>query len=240
MKKLSQPRLLVLGGGLRPSDRQLTPKLNPPPRRPYPIDASFLVPTQPRLPRLSHDTVADKINNKSTDDTDKCNRIHPMNVQTEDLHSDDGSPEVASQQRNIKKSSGGKPEHDWRAAVEYQKAQGVSNQVTADFAIIPDGGFILWTIKDARHGAVDEHTPEAQLAHNFIQGPLRHQEFLCYITHAVERCAHQCKQVPFELVTARDATETGALGDVITAEEDANATNADENADNLGRMVADV
>ncbi len=78
------------------------------------------------------------------------------------------------------------------------------------------------------------------MTHNFIQRSLADEELLRYITHTVEGGAEQGEEVAFELVAAGDAPEARALGDVVGAKEDANAADADEDADDLEGVVADV
>ena len=99
---------------------------------------------------------------------------------------------------------------------------------------------VAGSVEDAAHGAVDNGAPKAQLAHDFVQRSLAHQELLRHVAHAVERGAQQGEEVALELVAAGDAAEAGTLRDVVRAEEDADAADADEDADDLGGMVADV
>ena len=88
-------------------------------------------------------------------------------------------------------------------------------------------------------GAVDQHPPKPQLAHDLIQRALRDQVFLGDIAHTVERRPQQRKQVSLELVPTAYAPAIGA-GDVIGGEQDAHAADADEYAEDLGWVVADV
>ena len=232
------------GSAQRPSvissDRQFAPNLNPPLRSPNAIDTSLLIPPQPRLPRLPQNTFPDEINDQSTDDANERDGIHPVYMQMKHLDSDRRAPKVPRQQGNVEEGRGRETEEDGGAAVEDEEQERVAGEVAADFAVVPDGIFILWSVENSRHGAVDEHAPEAELAYNFVQGSLGDEEFFRHVTHAVEGRADQGEEIPFQLIAARDAAEAGTLGDVIGAEEDADATDADEDADDLGRVVANV
>ncbi len=171
------------------SHRQLTTQLNPPPRCAHTINAVFLVLSQPWLPRFSKDVLANEIDDESTNNADERNWIHPMDVQMEDLHPNNRSPEVAREKGDVEESSGCKTEHDRRTAVEDQEAERVPRKVAAHFTIVPDGGLVLWAVEDTGHGTVDEHAPEPQLPNNFIERPFRNQEFLGNVAHAVKCCA---------------------------------------------------
>lgn len=88
--------------------------------------------------------------------------------------------------------------------------------------------------------AADHHPPKAHLPHDFIQRTLADQKFLGHVAHAVERGPEQSKQIAFELVSPRHGAIVGGAGDVVAAEQDAHAANADQDADDLGRVVANV
>lgn len=152
----------------------------------------------------------------------------------------DDAPEIPRQQTDVEEGRRGETEHDRRTGVENEQAQRVTGQITAHFAIIPHGLRVALSVENARHGAVDEHAPEAELAHDLVERTLADEELLGHVAHAVEGRADEGEQVAFELVAAGDAAEAGTLGDVVAAEEDADAADADEDADDLGRVVADV
>ena len=158
----------------------------------------------------------------------------------EHLDANDHTPEIARQQRDIKEGRRGEPEHDRSAGVEDEQAECISRQVTAHFPIVPNRLFVAGSVENARHSAVDEHAPEAELADDLVQGTLGDEEFLGDVAHAVEGGADESEEVAFELAGSRDAAEAGPLRDVVAAEEDADAADADEDADDLRRVVAHV
>lgn len=225
-----------------PSSRTLgrPPSPDPPPRRPQPIHAPLLAPPKPRLQRVPQYALAHEIDDQATDDADKGDGVHPVDALVEDFDANDDAPEVARQQGDVEEGGRGEAEDEGRARIEDQEAERVAGHVAADFAVVPDGGSVAGAVEDAAHGAVDEHAPEAELADDFVERSLAHQEFLGHVAHAVERGADEGEEVAFELVAARDAAEAGALRNVVGAEEDADAADADEDADDLGRVVADV
>lgn len=96
------------------------------------------------------------------------------------------------------------------------------------------------SVEDACLGAVDEHAPEGELADDFVEGPFGDEEFFGDVAHAVEGGTEEGEEVAFELVAAGDAAEAGAGGDVVAAEEDADSADADEDAGDLGDVVADL
>ena len=163
-----------------------------------------------------------------------------MNVFVEDLDANDDPPEIARQQTDVEERRRREPEHDRSAGIEDEEAERVSGQIAAHFAVVPDRFSVARSIEDARHGPVDKHAPEPQLAHDLVERSLAHQEFLRHVTHAVKSGAHQCEQIAFELVASCDAAEAGTLSDVIAAEENANAAYADKDTDDLSGVVTDM
>lgn len=163
-----------------------------------------------------------------------------MDMLMEDLDADDDAPEIAREQGDVEESGRREAEHDGRAGVEDEQAERVAGEVAADLGVVPDRLRVAGPVEDARHGAVDEHAPEAELAHDLVQRPLADEELLGHVAHAVEGGAGQGEEVAFELVAARDPAEAGSLRDVVRAEEDADPADADEDADDLRRVVADV
>ena len=163
-----------------------------------------------------------------------------MNMFTEDFHPNNDPPEITRQQTDIEESRRSETEHDRRAGIEDEQTEGIPRQVPAHFAVVPDRLRVAGSIEDARHGAVDEHAPEAELAHDLVERALADEELLGHVAHAVEGGADEGEEVAFELVAARDAAEAGTLCDVVAAEEDADAADADEDADDLRWVVAHV
>ena len=163
-----------------------------------------------------------------------------MDVLVEDLDANHDPPEIPREQRNVEKGRRGEAEDHGRAGVEDQQAERVPDHVAADLAVVPRRCPVAVPIEDAAHRPVDDGAPEPQLAHDLVQRPLAHEELLRDVAHAVECGADEREEVALELVAARDAAEAGPLGDVVGTEEDAHAADADEDADDLGGVVAHV
>lgn len=235
-----QQHILKRTRTLKFSNPNLTLPPHLPPRSSQPVNPILLIPTQPRLQRLPQYALAHKVNDQPANDAHKRNRVHPVDMLMKNLDPNDDAPEIAREQRNVEEGGGREPEHERGARVEDEQAERIARHVAADFAIVPRRLLVAGPVEDAAHGAVDKHAPEAQLADDFVQRSLAHQEFLRHVAHAVERGAQQGEEVALELVAAGDAGEAGTLRDVVRAEEDADATDADEDADNLGGMVTDV
>lgn len=157
----------------------------------------------------------------------------------EDLHSNDHAPEITGQKTDIKESSACQTEHERGTRVEDRKQERVSHEITTNIAI-PDSAVERRTVEYASLGAINKHTPKTQLPHDLIKWSFRNQEFFSNVTEAVESCACEGKEVAFKLVTASDAAGGRALSYVVAAEQDADAANADEDAHDLGRVVANA
>lgn len=222
-----------------PPSNQGIPFLRPPPRRANPIDTAFLILAQPRLARLAQDALAHEIYDQATDDADESDGIHPMDVQAEDAHADDDAPEVAREQADVEEGGRREPEHERRQRVEEREAQRVADQIPAD-ATVPDRDAERVAVEDARLRAVDQHAPEAELADDFVQGPLADEEFLGDVAHAIEGGADEGEEVTFELVAARDGAVICGAGDVVAGQQDAHAADADQDAGDLRGVVAHV
>ena len=161
-----------------------------------------------------------------------------MHPEPEDSDPDNDAPEIARQQTDIKECGRGKAEHERGQGIEEREAEGIASQVPAD-GPVPGCRAERGAVEDAGLGAVDQHTPEAQLADDFVQRSLGHQELLRDIAHTVKRRPKQRKEVSLELIPAAHAPAIGA-GDVITGEQDSHAADADEDAEDLGGVVADA
>jgi len=84
-------------------------------------------------------------------------------------------------------------------------------------------------VEDAGLGAGDQHAPEAQLPHDLVQRALGDQELFDHVGETVEGRAHQGEEIALQLIPRVDAPRRGSLSDVIASEQDANATDADQN-----------
>lgn len=122
--------------------------------RPEPTDAAFLVPSEPRLPRLAHDFFADKVDDQPDHDAHKRDGIHPMDVQPEHLDPNHHAPEIPGQQADVEKGRGCDAEHERREGVEQWDTEGVADQVAARLAV-PRGGAERITVENSGLGAVN-------------------------------------------------------------------------------------
>lgn len=160
-----------------------------------------------------------------------------MHVQAEDADADDHAPEIARQQADVEEGGRRQSEQQRHQRVEQRQAQRVPCQIAAD-AAGPGGGAERGAVEDAGLGAVDQRGPEAELADDFVQRPLGNEEFLGYVGHAVEAGASEGEEVAFELPPRADGTEVGGACEVVAGEKDAHAADADEDAEELGGLVA--
>ena len=233
------PLLLCTGVSWK-SDQSVRP-LDLPPGRAHAIHPALLRPAQPRLLRVPLGALADKVHNQPANDAHKRNGIHPMDTQPEDFDPNDHAPEIAREEGDIEEGRAREAEHERRPAVEDGEAEGVADHVAGDLAVgAPVGdGVEAVAVEDARLRARDEHAPEAELADDFVQRAFRDEEFLGHVAEAVEGRARQGEEVAFQLVAAGDAPRGGPLRDVVAAEEDADAADADEDAEDLRPVVAD-
>ena len=163
-----------------------------------------------------------------------------MDVLMEHLDPDNDAPEIAREERNVEEGGRREPEHDGGARVEDQEAERVARQVGPDLPAAPHRRVVAGPVEDAAHGAVYDGAPEAELAHDLVERPLADEELLGHVAHAVKGGADEGEKVALELVAAGDAAETGPLRDVVGAEENADTANADDDADDLGGVVADA
>lgn len=87
--------------------------------------------------------------------------------------------------------------------------------------------------------AVPDHGPKGELADDFVQGPLGDEEFLGDVAEAVAEGAEEGEQIALDLVACADGVlGAGGAGDVVARDEDADAADADQDADDLGDVVA--
>ncbi len=78
------------------------------------------------------------------------------------------------------------------------------------------------------------------MPHYFVERPFGHKKLFRYVAHPVERCPDKGEQVPFDLVRLAHGAEVGGAGKMVTAEEDAHATDADTDADDLSPVIANT
>lgn len=208
--------------------------LDPPPRGADARHAIALLLAQPGLDLLRQRSLPQKVNDLAHENEHKGNGIHPVDAQVEDLDANGDAPEVARQQGDVEEGGRGEAEEHGGERVEEEQHERVARQVAADVCV-PHGGAEAVAVEDARLRAVDQHAPEAELAHHLVQRALRHQKLLAHVGDAVQRGAQQREQVALERVERRGGP---AGGQVVGPEEDAHAADAEQDADDLQPVVA--
>ncbi len=161
-----------------------------------------------------------------------------MNAQVENLDTDAYTPEVSCQETDVEESSAGQPEHDRCQRVEQRKDQCVTGQVSANFTV-PCSCSELVLVEDASLSAIPNHTPEAQLTDDFVKRPLGNEEFLDNVADTIASSTNEGEQIALDLVSLADTIARGCSSDVITTNQDANASDADQDANNLRDVIPD-
>ena len=72
----------------------------------------LLIFAQPRLQRLTHQTLSQEVDDLTDDDENKSDRVHPVNVQSKHLDTDRYTPEASGKQGNVEESSGAETEEN--------------------------------------------------------------------------------------------------------------------------------
>lgn len=170
----------------------------------------------------------------SNNDENKSNRVHPVNMKMEDLDSNSHTPKISSQERDVEERGRGKTEHERGERVKDTENEGIPSEVTPNLRV-PNRGGKLSAVEDPSLNTIDEHSPEGQLSNNLIHGLLRHQEFLQDIGETVEGGTEECEQVALHSVGGGECVVTGQM---VGAEENAHAAQADDYAGVLGDVVA--
>ena len=211
--------------------------LHLPPRRPDPRHAPLLVPPKPRLERITENPLADEIDDQSYDNAHKGNGIQEVDCQAKHLDADDDAPEVRGEQTDVEEGSTAHAEDNRAEGIKEGQSERVSRQVPTNLRV-PVCGLERATVEDSRLDAVDDHTPEAELADNLVQRSLADEEFFGNVGEAVKGCAEEGEEVALQRIIRRP--KVIGSGDVIRCEQNAKTTDADEDASNLGRVVANA
>ena len=161
-----------------------------------------------------------------------------MNAQVENFDTDAYTPEVPCQETDVEESSAGQPEHDRCQRVEQRKDQCVTGQVSANFTV-PCSCSELVLVEDASLSAIPNHAPEAQLTDDFVKRPLGNEEFLDNVADTITSSTNEGEQIALDLISLADTIARGCSSDVITTNQDANASDADQDANNLRDVIPD-
>lgn len=199
-------------------------------------DTTLLVGTEPGLLGVTENASGQKVHDQADDDEDKGDRIQVLNGVAKDVDTDDGAPEVAGQQADVKEGGGAHAQDEGRQAVEDEQGQGVADDV-ADGGAVPGGLLKGVAIKDGGGGAANKHADEAHEGQNLVHGPLGNVPLLKDVAEAVARGARQSEQVALELVLR--GVGAGARHGV-GGEQQTHAAAGDEDAQNLEGAVADL
>lgn len=158
----------------------------------------------------------------------------------EHIDPDNHAPKVRREQADIEKRRRGQPEQYRRQRVEDEQTERVARQIPADLAIPRRAGEGL-PVEDGSLHANDEHPVQPQLAQDLIHGPLADEVFLRDVREAVAAGAYQGEKVALDLVAAGwTVAVPAAAGDVVGAEKHTHAADGDEDAQDLGPVVADA
>ena len=207
-----------------------------PPRRAESIITALLILAKPRLPRLSQHAFCSVVDEMPAHDQHKCHGIHPMNVQMEHLYSHNHTPKVSRQETDIEEGRGSHAEDHRRGGVEPRKNERIPNQVASNFTI-PGGDLEGVSVEDGGLDAVDEHTPEGELADDFVHGALADEELFEDVREAVACRTHQRKEVAFDGI---DGLAAVRACDVVGSYQHTQSAAADQDAGVLGDVVADL
>lgn len=159
-----------------------------------------------------------------------------MNAQPKHLHANRDAPERSCQEGDIEERRRRQAEQHRRKGVEQREDERVSREIPADLPI-PRCAAERRAVENARLRAVDEHTPESELADDFVEGPLADEPLLKDVGEAVEGGAEEGEEVAFDLVCGAEVV--GAC-DVVGAEDYAETADAEEDAEDLRVVVADL
>ena len=146
------------------------------------------------------------------------------------------TPEIACQKTDVEERRATHTKDDRSQGIEKRKCQRVADQVTAH-GPIPSRLLPRIPIKDSRLHTVDDHTPEANLAHNLIKRTLAGQELLGHVTQAIEGRTQECKEIALDLISAAGIGAVGSR-DMVGANENSKTADADEDSDDLSGVVA--
>lgn len=92
----------------------------------------FLVVAQPGLLGVAENAAGEEVNDEADDDADKGNGVEVVDGVAKDVDTDDDTPKVGSQERNIEKGSAAHAQDEGCKRVEDAQAEGVAGEPAAD------------------------------------------------------------------------------------------------------------
>lgn len=159
-----------------------------------------------------------------------------MDGVTEDPDSDDDTPEVGSQQRDVEESRTAHAQHDRNQGVEQVQAQSVTND-PADNLTVPGSVIEGVSVKDGSLDSVDAHTKQTQERQDVVQMSPGNKPLLEDIGSTVEGGTEQSEQITLDHVKTFTAVGTG---DMVAANQNTHTTTAYQDTDDLEHSVADL
>lgn len=196
----------------------------------------LLVITQPRLLGITEHATGDKVDKLANDDKNKGDGVQEVNGVAKDPDSDNDTPEVGSQQRNVEERRTSHAQHDGDQNVEKVQAQGVTDD-PADNLTVPGSVIERLAVENGGLDSVDTHAKQTQERQDVVQVSSRHEPLLKHVGGTVEGGTEKGEQVTLDHV--KTATTVGAA-DVVTANQDAHTTTADQDTNDLEDSVADL
>lgn len=196
--------------------------------------AVLLVGTQPGLLGVAEDAAGQKVDDETDDDADKGNGVQVVDDVAKDVDADDDAPEVGRQQRDVEKGSTAHAQDEGSQGVEDEEAEGVAGEPAAD-GIVPVRIAEGCAIEDGGLNAVDEHAKEAHKSQDVVHGALGHEPLLKNVGNTVKSGTEKAKEVALDHVNTRAAV---GASNVVRGKQDAHATAADEDTNDLEQLVA--
>lgn len=194
----------------------------------------LLVLAQPRLLGVTQKAAAEEVADQTENDQHEGNRVQVVDRVSKDLRTDNDTPEVAGEQRDVHKGRAAHAEHQRNEAVEHEHEDGEADDVTRDVAVKActlEGV----TIEDGGDDAVDDEAEETNEGEDVVHGGLGNEPFFKSVAETVAGCTGKSKHITLDRILAA----VGARK-VVGGDEDAHTANGDEDTDNLGDLVADL
>lgn len=152
-----------------------------------------------------------------------------MDLEAEDVDADDDTPEVCGEKGDVEDGGAAHAEDDGGESVEEGKTQGVAYEPAGNVRV-PSGVLEGLAVEDGGLDAVDDHTEHANVGQDVVHGSLGDEPFLEDVAGSVEGGAEESEKVSLDGVFGVSAV---GAGDVVGGEEDAHASAADEDTDDL-------
>lgn len=159
-----------------------------------------------------------------------------MDGVAKDSDTNDDTPEVGSQQRNVEERRTSHAQHDGDQDVEEVQAQGVTND-PADNLTVPGSVIEGLTVEDGSLNSVDAHSEETKERQDVVQMSSGDEPLLENVGGTVEGGTEKGEQVTLDHVETLTAVGTA---DMVTANQDAHTTTADQDTNDLEDSVADL